>query len=313
MGKTMTTPSSPRPSLRADDLTVAYGNREVLHRIELTPPDGKVTAIVGPNGCGKSTLLKTLARVLAPASGAVWLDGESIHRLPSRQVARQLGLLPQSTVAPEQLTVADLVGRGRYPHRGPFGRWTDADRDAVDDALAATATAELRERPVDELSGGQRQRVWIAMVLAQQTPLLLLDEPTTYLDLAHRLEVLRLLRRLNTERGVTVVMVLHDLHEATRYADHLVAMGDGQIIAEGHPADILTPQLVLQVFGVACTTVPDPVSGNPLVVPLEHPEHPPAAARDDTAAQAVAQPVHLTETASAPGGGCLPEHRSVVL
>lgn len=301
----MTTPPSPRPSLCADDLTVSYGDREVLHRIELSPPCGKVTAIVGPNGCGKSTLLKTLARVLTPASGSVWLDGESIHRLPSRHVARQLGLLPQSTVAPEQLTVTDLVARGRYPHRGPFGRWTDADRVAVDDALAATATAELRDRSVDELSGGQRQRVWIAMVLAQQTPLLLLDEPTTYLDLAHRLEVLRLLRRLNAERDVTVVMVLHDLHEATRYADHLVAMGDGKIVAEGHPAQILTPQLVQHVFGVPCTTIPDPISGNPLVIPLDHPEHSPVGACNDTTKDAVPRLVHLAGAPSAPGDDCL--------
>jgi ABC-type cobalamin/Fe3+-siderophores transport system ATPase subunit len=257
------------PSLHADALTVAYGDREVLHRVDLIPPPGKVTAIVGPNGCGKSTLLKAIARVLSPADGAVWLDGQSIHRVPTRQVARQIGLLPQSTVAPEQLTVADLVARGRYPHRGPFGRWTDADRTAVEDALAATGTGELRDRPVDELSGGQRQRAWIAMVLAQQTPLLLLDEPTTYLDLAHRLEVLRLLRRLNARRGVTVVMVLHDLHEAARYADHLVAMSDGRILAEGRPADIVTPALVHRVFGVACTTIPDPVTGSPLIVPLD--------------------------------------------
>lgn len=297
----MTTPPSPRPSLRADDVTVAYGDRQVLHRVELTPPGGKVTAIVGPNGCGKSTLLKTLARVLTPEAGSVWLDGESIHRLPSRQVARQLGLLPQTSIAPEQLTVADLVARGRYPHRGPFGRWTDTDRDAVDDALAATATTELRQRPVDELSGGQRQRAWIAMVLAQQTPLLLLDEPTTYLDLAHRLEVLRLLRRLNIERDVTVVMVLHDLHEASRYADHLVAMSDGKIIAEGHPAHTLTPQLIHQVFGVSCTTIPDPVSGNPLVIPLEHPAQASAMASDGDDADA--RLVHLTATPSAPGDG----------
>ena len=292
----MTTPPSAQPSLHADDLTVAYGNRKVLNRVELAPPSRKITAIVGPNGCGKSTLLKTLARVLAPASGSVWLDGQSIHRLPSRQVARQLGLLPQSTVAPEQLTVADLVARGRYPHRGPFGRWTDADRAAVADALAATATTELRDRPVDELSGGQRQRVWIAMVLAQQTPLLLLDEPTTYLDLAHRLEVLRLLRRLNAERDVTVVMVLHDLHEATRYADHLVAISDGKIVAEGHPAHILTPQLIREVFGVSCTTIPDPVSGNPLVIPLERPDL--AGAPPDTTDDGPL--VHLTATPSTP-------------
>jgi ABC-type cobalamin/Fe3+-siderophores transport system ATPase subunit len=273
MGTTMTTPTHDdgHPTLAAASLDVAYGDRPVLHDVDLCVPDGQVTAIVGPNGCGKSTLLKTLARVLAPTSGTVWLDGQSIHQLPTRQVARQVGLLPQSTVAPEQLTVADLVARGRYPHRGAFGRWTDADRAAVEDALAATATTDLRDRPVDELSGGQRQRVWIAMVLAQQTPVLLLDEPTTYLDLAHRLDVLRLLRRLNHERRVTVVMVLHDLHEAARHADHLIAMADGRIVAQGSPLDTVTPELVLDVFGVRCTTIPCPVTGAPLVVPVEDP------------------------------------------
>ena len=199
----------------------------------------------------------------------MWLDGHSIHQLPTRQVARLVGLLPQSTVAPEQLTVVDLVARGRYPHRGAFGRWTDADRQAVEHALIATSTVELRDRPVDELSGGQRQRVWIAMVLAQQTPVLLLDEPTTYLDLAHRLEVLRLLRRLNQQRQVTVVMVLHDLHEAARHADHLIAMADGRIVAQGPPDATVTPELVRGVFGVACTTVTCPVTGAPLIVPLD--------------------------------------------
>ena len=232
----MTAPHPHQPTLRPGALTVAYGDRQVLRYIDLNLPDGQVTAIVGRNGCGKSTLLKALARVLTPAKGTVWLDGHAIHRLPTRQVARHVGLLPQSTVASEQLTVADLVARSRYPHHGPFGRWTDVDRAAADEALAATATAELRDWPVDELSGGQRQRAWIAMVLAQQTPLLLLlDEPTTYPDLAHRLDVLRLLRRLNRNPGATVVMVLHDVHEAARNADHLIAMHDGRIIAEGPP------------------------------------------------------------------------------
>jgi len=262
----------PPARLTARGLRVAYGDRRVLHDVDLAVPDSAVTAIVGPNGCGKSTLLKTLARVLAPESGTVCLDGRSLHHLPTRQVAHQVGLLPQGAVVPEQLTVADLVSRGRYPHRGMFGRWTMDDHAAVEDALAATTTAELRDRPVDELSGGQRQRVWIAMVLAQQTPLLLLDEPTTYLDLAHRLEVLRLLRRLNHDRGVTVVMVLHDLHEAARYADHLVAMADGRIVAEGCPVATITPELVQAVFGVHCMTVTDPVCGAPLIIPLDGPE-----------------------------------------
>ena len=258
----------PDPRLRADGLSVGYGRRMVLPAMGLTVPDGRITAIVGPNGCGKSTLLRALARVLAPVSGAVLLDGEPIHRLPSRTVARQVGLLPQSNVVPEQLTVAELVARGRYPHRGPFGRWTTQDQAAAEDAMRATGVEEFRDRPVDELSGGQRQRVWVAMVLAQETPILLLDEPTTYLDLAHRLEVLRLLRSLNDVRRVTVVMVLHDLDEASRYADHIVAMREGQVVAEGPPREVVTPELVEQIFGVPCMTIPNPVTGSPLVVPL---------------------------------------------
>ncbi|MCH7232013.1 ABC transporter ATP-binding protein [Glycomyces sp. L485] len=268
--------SAPRPSrLRADRLSVAYGARTVLDGTDLDIPDRAITAIVGPNGCGKSTLLRAMGRVLAPRSGAVLLDGEPVHRRPTRTVAHELGLLPQTNAVPEQLTVADLVARGRYPHRGAFGRWTRTDQDAVDEALAATGMDALASRAVDELSGGQRQRAWIAMTLAQQTPILLLDEPTTYLDLAHRIEVLRLLRILNDERGVTVVMVLHDLHEACRYADHVVAMRDGEVVAHGEPGDVVTPELVEDVFGVACSIVPDPVSGAPLVIPLD-PDREPA-------------------------------------
>jgi ABC-type cobalamin/Fe3+-siderophores transport system ATPase subunit len=253
--------------IHAEGLRVGYGDRPVLDGIDLRLPDGAITAIVGPNGCGKSTLLRSVGRVLSPAAGAVLLDGRPVHRTPTRDVARALGLLPQSNVVPEQLTVRDLVERGRFPHRGAFSRWSSEDQAAVDEALAATGTDELADRVVEELSGGQRQRAWIAMVLAQQTPILLLDEPTTYLDLAHRLEVLRLLRSLNTTRGVTVAMVLHDLDEACRYADHLVAMHDGDVVAEGAPGDVVTPDLVRRVFGVECLTIPDPVSGTPLVIP----------------------------------------------
>lgn len=255
--------------VEVDQLTVSYGAKPVLEGVDLVIPPGAVTAIVGPNGCGKSTLLRTIARVLKPSSGSVLLDGRAVHDLPTRQVAREIGLLPQSSVVPEQLTVRDLVRRGRFPHRRAFERWSAADQDAVDDALAVTGTAELADRLVEELSGGQRQRAWIALVLAQQTPVLLLDEPTTYLDLAHRLEVLRLLRSLNATRSVTVVMVLHDLNEACRYADHLIAMRDGDIVAQGQCAQVVTPDLVHDVFGVACTTLTDPISGTPIVVALD--------------------------------------------
>ncbi|GAA5126220.1 ABC transporter ATP-binding protein [Haloechinothrix salitolerans] len=267
------------PQLRAENLTVAYGDRPVLDSIDIEIPSQAITAIVGPNGCGKSTLLRAMGRVLTPRAGAVLLDAEPVHRLSTRAVARTLGLLPQSNVVPEQLTVADLVVRGRYPHRGAFGRWSTTDQRAVDEALAATGTTELADRLVDELSGGQRQRAWIAMVLAQQTPILLLDEPTTYLDLAHRIEILRLLRTLNTHHGVTVVMVLHDLDEASRYADHLIALRDGAITAQGDPREIVTPTLVETVFGVTCTTIPDPITGTPLIIPLDaaHDTHPASA------------------------------------
>jgi ABC-type cobalamin/Fe3+-siderophores transport system ATPase subunit len=266
--KTTTPPiTALTPRVRAEGLRVGYGDRPVLDGIDLRLPDGAITAIVGPNGCGKSTLLRSIGRVLSPAAGAVLLDGQPVHTMPTRNVAHALGLLPQSNVVPEQLTVRDLVERGRFPHRGAFSRWTSNDQAAVDEALAATGTHELADRVVDELSGGQRQRVWIAMVLAQQTPILLLDEPTTYLDLAHRIEILRLLRSLNSSRGVTVAMVLHDLDEACRYADHLVAMHDGEVVAEGAPREIVTPDLVQFVFGVECLTIPDPVTGAPLVIP----------------------------------------------
>lgn len=263
-------PAEVRPAeVRIESLHVDYGGDPVVDGVDLAVPTGAITAIIGPNGCGKSTLLKTAARVLSPSQGRVLLDGESVHRMPTRRVARMLGLLPQSAAVPEQLTVRDLVERGRFPHRGVFSPRTQEDRTAVSDALEATGMTELADRSVDELSGGQRQRAWIAMVLAQQTPVLLLDEPTTYLDLAHRLEVLRLLRALNRERGVTVVMVLHDLVEACRYSDHLIAIRDGSIYASGAPAEVITPETVSAVFGIDCITIPDPITGSPIVVPVE--------------------------------------------
>lgn len=253
--------------LATEGLDLGYADRLVVRDLDLAVPDGKVTVIVGANGCGKSTLLRGLARLLRPASGAVLLDGRSIHQQPSREVARALGLLPQTPVVPEGLSVVDLVGRGRHPHQGAFRRWSRTDDAAVARALELTGTLDLAHRTVDELSGGQRQRVWIAMVLAQETDLLLLDEPTTYLDVAHQVEVLDLLTDLNAARGATIVMVLHDLNLAGRYADHLVALREGRVVAAGPPSEVVTPELVRQVFGLVAQVIDDPVSHTPLVVP----------------------------------------------
>ncbi|GGO85925.1 iron-dicitrate ABC transporter ATP-binding protein [Nocardioides phosphati] len=255
------------PTLAAEGLSLAYDRRAVVDGLSLELPTGRITSIVGANGCGKSTLLRGLGRLLKPAAGRVLLGGADISRLAPRAVARDLALLPQSPVAPEGITVADLVGRGRSPHQGLFRRWTAEDERVVAEALHATDTADLAVRRVDELSGGQRQRVWIAMVLAQQPRVLLLDEPTTYLDLAHQVEVLELLARLNAERGTTIVMVLHELNLAARYSDHMVVMGGGRVLRAGVPADVLTEAAVEEAFGLAAVVVSDPVTGGPLVVP----------------------------------------------
>jgi len=255
-------------TLQARQLSLGYGEREVVSRLDVTLPPGRITVVVGPNACGKSTLLRAMARLLPPLAGSVLLDGRDIHRTPTKEVAAALGVLPQSPVAPDAIVVADLVGRGRYPHQGWFRRWTRADDEAVAAAMLATDVLDLADRSVDELSGGQRQRVWIAMALAQETGVLLLDEPTTYLDISHQLDVLDLLTDLNRDRGVTLALVLHDLNLACRYADHLIAMKAGRIVAEGTPGDIVTESLVHEVFGLRSAVIPDPASGTPMVVPL---------------------------------------------
>ncbi|MEV4629965.1 ABC transporter ATP-binding protein [Micromonospora sp. NPDC049523] len=253
--------------LRAEGLTLGYDDRTVVDKLDVTVLDHKITAIVGANACGKSTLLRGLARLLPSRGGSVLLDGKALADMRTADVAKVLGLLPQTPVAPDGITVADLVSRGRYPHQGWFRRWTEQDHDAVARALDATGTADLIDRPIRQLSGGQRQRVWVAMALAQDTDLLLLDEPTTYLDINHQVELLRLLRKLNAESGKTIVIVLHDLNLACRYSDHLIAMADGNIVAEGAPGDVVTAELVEKVFGLRCLIVADPIAGTPMIVP----------------------------------------------
>ena len=254
--------------LMAAGLSLGYADREIVTDLDLTIPAGQLTVIVGANACGKSTLLRGLARLLTPRRGAVYLDSKPIHQMPTREVATLLGVLPQSPIAPDAITVADLVGRGRYPHQGWFRRWTAEDDAAVAEALRATDMGGLADRPVDELSGGQRQRVWIAMALAQETDLLLLDEPTTFLDINHQVEVLDLLTDLVRNSGRTVVVVLHDLNLACRYADHIVAMKAGAIIAEGRPVEVMTEEVVREVFAMNSRILVDPISNTPMVLPI---------------------------------------------
>ncbi|MEY9485131.1 iron complex transport system ATP-binding protein [Streptomyces calvus] len=275
-------------TLATDDLTLGYGDRTVIEGLDLTLAAGRITVIVGANACGKSTLLRSMSRLLVPRAGRVVLDGKEVHRTPAKELARTLGLLPQSPVTPDGITVLDLVGRGRHPHQRAFSRWTAQDDAAVAAALEATRTTELVERSVDELSGGQRQRVWIAMALAQQTDLLLLDEPTTFLDISHQIEVLDLLTDLNRSRGTTIVMVLHDLNLAARYADRLVALAAGRLHAAGTPEEVMTEETVRTVYGMDSRVIEDPVSGKPLVLPI---------GRHHTTAGTGAEPV----ASSAPG------------
>ena len=253
--------------LSAEKLALAYDNALIIDDLAITIPTGKITALVGPNGCGKSTLLRGLARLLSPKRGHVYLDGKAIHTLPTKELAKQIGILPQSPVAPEGLTVRELVAQGRYPHQSWFQQWSKEDEALTQEAMTITNIIDFAERPLDTLSGGQRQRAWIAMALAQETEILLLDEPTTFLDIAYQLEVLELLLTLN-QTGRTIVMVLHDLNQACRYAHHLVALRAGEIHAAGNPATVLTVEVVAQVFQIHAQIIADPVTGTPMCIPV---------------------------------------------
>lgn len=255
-------------ALTTRKLTLAYDSETIINSLDLAIPAGKITVLVGPNGCGKSTLLKGLGRLLKPKSGTVYLDSASIFSLSTKVVAKKLGLLPQGPTAPEGLTVRELVAQGRYPHQNWLQQWSEEDEHHVEAALAITELKDLAIRPIDSLSGGQRQRAWIAMTLAQNTQILLLDEPTTFLDLAHQIEVLDLLYDLNQREERTIVMVLHDLNQACRYGDYLIAMKEGQVYAQGVPQEVMTEPLVRDVFGLDCRIVNDPVAGTPLCIPI---------------------------------------------
>lgn len=258
--------------LATDRVTLAYDRLVVAEDLTVAVPAGSFTVIIGPNGCGKSTLLRALARTLKPRSGRVLLDGAPMDAMRTKAIARRLALLPQSPIAPEAITVGDLVARGRYPHQGLLRQWSPEDARAVDAAMAATEVADLRDRYVSDLSGGQRQRAWLAMALAQETDLLLLDEPTTFLDIAHQFEVMDLCARLH-EEGRTLVAVLHDLNQAARYGSHVIAMKAGRVVAEGPPQDVVTEALVRDVFGLAARVLPDPETGTPMVVPARRDAH----------------------------------------
>ncbi|MFJ4171511.1 ABC transporter ATP-binding protein [Paenarthrobacter sp. NPDC089714] len=265
---TIAPPATPA-TLSAAGLTLGYDGRIISENLDVSIPPLSFTAIIGPNACGKSTLLRALSRLLTPTSGRVMLDGKQIQKYSTREVARQLGLLPQTSTAPDGITVMDLVARGRFPHQSMLKQWSPEDEAAVTKAMDATDITHLADRHINELSGGQRQRVWLALVLAQESPIMLLDEPTTYLDISHQLEILNLCRELHRSGRYTLVAVLHDLNLAFRYADHLIAMKDGVKVAEGSPSDIVTADLVREVFGLESLVIPDPVTGKPMVVPLE--------------------------------------------
>ncbi|WP_027091886.1 ABC transporter ATP-binding protein [Cohnella thermotolerans] len=265
------------PRLSTNRLSLAYGSRRIVEELNLSVPDGKITALVGSNGSGKSTILKAMARILSPLSGCVYLDGKEIHRQPTKEVAKQLAILPQNPSSPEGLTVRELVSFGRYPHQRGFGSLTAEDRRMVEWALVATGIEAFGDRPVDQLSGGQRQRAWIAMALAQGTEMVLLDEPTTFLDMAHQIEVMMLLEKLNREQGSTIVMVVHDLNHAARYAQHMVALKQGTVLYEGNPTEVMTPEMLRVVFGIDADVIPDPRTGTPMCLPYGLAEQPAGA------------------------------------
>lgn len=258
---------SSQGALEAQDITLSYEQKIISKQLSVNIPKQKFTVILGPNGCGKSTLLRALSRLLVPQSGQILLNGKDIHQQQTKEVAKQLGLLPQSSIAPDGIKVMDLVARGRFPHQKWFQPWSEQDQSCVEQAMQATGVDDLAQLKVDQLSGGQRQRVWVAMALAQQTPLLLLDEPTTYLDIAHQIELMDLFQALNKQQGQTLVAVLHDLNHACRYADHLIIMKAGEVIATGQPKQIITEELIMQVFGLPCLIIDDPISHTPMIIP----------------------------------------------
>ena len=257
----------PTHVFQAEEIVAGYDNKTIIHGVSLIIPSNKISVIIGANACGKSTLLKTLSRLIKPTSGKITLDGRPISKIPSKQLARVLGLLPQSPIVPEGISVADLVGRGRFPHQSLLSGWTKKDYDAVAEAMSIMDITELANNDIDELSGGQRQRVWIAMALAQQTDILFLDEPTTFLDITYQVEILDLLTDLNRKHGTTIVMVLHDINLSARYADYIFALRKGKLIVEGEPSKVITNTLVKDIFGLDCIVIKDPVSGSPFAIP----------------------------------------------
>lgn len=258
----------PTHVFQAEETVAGYDNKAVIQGISLSIPSNKISVIIGANACGKSTLLKTLARLIKPIYGKITLDDKPLSKIPSKQLARTVGLLPQSPIVPEGISVADLVGRGRFPHQSLFSGWTKKDYEAVAEAMEIMNITELANHHIDELSGGQRQRVWIAMALAQQTDILFLDEPTTFLDITYQVEILDLLTDLNRKYGTTIVMVLHDINLSARYADNIFALHQGKLVAEGDPSLVITSTLIKDIFGLHSTVIKDPISGSPFVVPI---------------------------------------------